>query len=261
MRRLAIVGAGTAAVGAGGATLIARELIAERRENAPQIVVLPNAAQTPETATPTPSLSIISRDAWGATAADHSARNENGFYAPGRNPEGWYVYPNGLRESYQTLVIHHSAIYENDGLSTLREIQRLHREDRGWADIGYHFLVDKDGAIYQGRELQVRGVHTAGYNTGSAGICLLGDYRFLAPPAAQMAATAALIAWLAERLQPTHLAWHQQFNRATACPGAQLITKLAALAAGANLQVGIEGYVPVSSRGEGCHCCGCGSVW
>ena len=48
----------------------------------------------------------------------------------------------------------------------------------GWADVGYHYLVDKDGTIYEGRNIAIRGAHTQGHNTGSAGVCLLGDFRY-----------------------------------------------------------------------------------
>ena len=141
----------------------------------PQVVVLPNQAGATDDAVRPP---IVSRVEWGALPVDHSARNERGHYEDGVNPEGWYLYDGNLRESYQTLIVHHSAIYKADGRATLLEVQRLHREDRGWADVGYHFMLDVDGAIYEGRDLRARGVHTRGRNTGSVGVCLLGDYRF-----------------------------------------------------------------------------------
>ena len=74
---------------------------------------------------------IVSRDAWGALPVDITARNEKGLYEKGVNPTGWYVYPDNLRESYQTLVVHHSAFYKANGFATLLEVQRLHRDDRG----------------------------------------------------------------------------------------------------------------------------------
>ena len=250
LRRLAFTGAAGGLIGAGG---VAAALLSTR----PQVVVLPHGGAAAGLETTVARPHIVSRADWGALPVNHAARNEYGDYVKGSNPEGWYVYANDLRESYQTLVIHHSAFYELDGLETLLEIQRLHREDRGWADIGYHFLLDKQGTIYEGRDLHARGAHTAGYNTGSAGICLMGDFRFVAPSRAQLYAAQALIRWLVYRLHPTHLAGHQDFNQTTACPGAFLIDQLEALAAAVGLELGIDGFRPVARRDDPCDCCGC----
>ena len=222
----------------------------------PEIVVLPNGAQPPGQPAPDSGPDIVSRESWGALPVDHNARNEYGHYHKGSNPEGWYVYPDDLRRSYQTLVIHHSAFYQAGGLDTLLEIQRLHRDDRGWADIGYHFLIDQRGTTYEGRDLGVRGAHTAGYNTGSAGICLMGDFRARGPEKAQMNALRVLIRWLVDQLAPTQLAGHQQFNAGTECPGDHLIAELEDLAHQAGLQYGVQGFVPTASA-EACGCCGC----
>ena len=210
--------------------------------------------------TPSPSLSsvarpaIVSRADWGALPVDVSARNEHGYYEKISNPEGWYVYPDDLRDSYQTVVIHHSAFYLGDGSSTLMEVQRLHREDRAWADIAYHFMADKDGIIYEGRDLSARGAHTQGHNTGSVGLCLLGDFRFEAPPSAQLQAVTALNRWLAWRLRLTHLAGHRQFNDWTVCPGIHVSSQLENLARLAGLQFGTDGYKAAARVTDGCGC-------
>lgn len=232
-----------ALVGGFGAGLTAAGWLVSRRPR------VPGAALSP---TPTYHLdwpAVVSRADWGAQPVDVGARNEHGYYNPFTNPEGWYVYPDDLRGSYQTVVIHHSAFYLEDGGRTLLEVQRLHREDRGWADVGYHFMVDKDGTVYEGRHLSARGAHTQGYNTGSAGICLLGDFRAESPSPAQWQAVTALTQWLAYRLQLTHLAGHRQFNDWTVCPGGQVSSQLENLARLAGLQFGIDGY-----RAIGCAC-------
>lgn len=255
LRGSAWIGAGAAFFGAVAAFYGANNLSWRS-----QVVVLPNGAQRPEQAQVDDGPVIVGREAWGALPVNHSARNENGTYQKRSNPEGWYRYPPNLRASYQTLIIHHSAFYKSSGLDTLLEIQRLHRDDRGWADIGYHFLIDKLGTIYEGRDLNVRGAHTASYNTGSAGICLMGDFRSLAPPARQVEAAQSLIPWLVDKLAPTHLAGHQHFNAGTACPGTYVIERLQDLADAANLQYGIEGYVPAASAADTCGCCACDTV-
>lgn len=180
LQRLALVGA----FGVGGATTA---LLRSRA----RVVVLPHGDDLPVASPTIVRLAVVSRGDWGALPVNHSARNENGFYQRGTNPAGWYVYEGDLHDRYQTLIMRHSAFYQADGLATLHEVQRLHREDRQWADIGYHFLIDIDGTIYEGRDLAARGVHTRDHNTGSAGLCLLGDYRFVAPPAAQWEAAMA----------------------------------------------------------------------
>lgn len=205
-----------------------------------------------------PKPDIVDRTEWGALTPDLNARNESGYYDSISNPEGWYVYAQELDDSYQTLVIHHSGFYEQDGFSTLLEIQRAHHEDRGWADVGYHFMVDKDGTIYEGRDLTVRGVHVEGYNTGSVGVCLLGDFRFEAPSEAQLTATYALNNWIVYRTGITHLAGHQDFNDFTECPGTFIANQLEDLANRAGLIYGTDGYKsPIGL--DACGCCHCRS--
>ena len=96
-------------------------------------------------------------------------------------------------------------------------------EGRGWAEIGYHFLIGETGAIYEGRALQVRGTHVEEHNTGTVGVCLIGDFNFEPPAERQVTAALRLIRWLAAELGLTHLAGHSEFNPATDCPGAHTL--------------------------------------
>jgi hypothetical protein len=191
---------------------------------------------------PTPSdLPIVPREAWGARSPNHAARNELGFYAP-QNPFGWRDYGDAYPDIYRTLVVHHSVIYRLDDRTTLHDVQNLHMDDREWADVGYHFLVGQDGQIYEGRSLRVRGVHVGGFNTGSVGVCLLGDFTSSEPPAAQLDGLLRLGRWLMAQLPLTHLAGHREFNSDTQCPGARLYALLDALAQELGLQRGTGGY-------------------
>lgn len=52
------------------------------------------------------------------------------------------------------------------------EIRRWHVEDRGWRDIGYHYLIDRDGTVAKGRPVEQVGAHCKGHNTGTIGISL-----------------------------------------------------------------------------------------
>lgn len=186
---------------------------------------------------------IITRVDWGALPPDLDAPDEHGLYSVD-NPEGYRIYQDDLSAVYNTVVIHHSAMYGADDLQSVLYIHDLHREDRGWADIAYHFLIGKSGAIFQGRPLHVRGTHVAGHNTGTAGVCLLGDLRYEIPTEPQVRALFQLVRWLAVSLQLTHLAGHYEFNSETTCPGANAIAYLSILAESAGLTRGTAGYQP-----------------
>lgn len=105
------------------------------------------------------------------------------------------------------------------------EIRRWHVKDRGWRDIGYHFLIDRDGTVASGRPIEQTGSHTQGRNTGTIGICLLGGHgsaaddpfeRNFTPQ--QDAAARKLITDLRAKYGRLTLAGHNNFA-AKACPG------------------------------------------
>lgn len=58
----------------------------------------------------------------------------------------------------------------------VQEIKRWHVDGNGWSDIGYHFVIDRDGSVVKGRPMTRNGAHVKGHNTGTIGICLLGGY-------------------------------------------------------------------------------------
>jgi hypothetical protein len=100
-------------------------------------------------------------------------------------------------------IVHHSAggndYSPGQVPSIIKGIQSYHLYTQGWDDIAYNFLVDKYGGIWEGREggvtRLVRGGHTAGFNTDTVGICLLGNFVTAVPPSAATNATAAIVAW------------------------------------------------------------------
>jgi N-acetyl-anhydromuramyl-L-alanine amidase AmpD len=78
-----------------------------------------------------------------------------------------------------TIIIHCTATRPNflQGKSAKQktaEVRRWHVSDRGWSDIGYHYLIDRDGTVTEGRPLDRTGAHAKGHNTGSVGISLFG---------------------------------------------------------------------------------------
>jgi hypothetical protein len=83
--------------------------------------------------------------------------------------------------------------------SMLRSIYAFHRYVRGWNDIGYNFLVDSLGRIWEGRaggvDLPVAGAQAGGYNIESTGIALLGTFNSVTPTLAAQDALTRLLAW------------------------------------------------------------------
>ena len=186
---------------------------------------------------------ITLRAGWQARAPNHDAENENGFYSL-TNAEGWRDYEGDLRATYNTVVIHHSVLYENDDVTTMQEIQNLHMDERQWADIGYHFGVGRTGQVFEGRDLMARGTHVEQFNTGSVGMVFFGNFELELPTIEQLEVGQSLINWLALRLELTHLAGHHDFNDFTKCPGQNMIAYLELFAGVAELKLGTSGYKP-----------------
>ncbi|WP_405557841.1 N-acetylmuramoyl-L-alanine amidase [Streptomyces canus] len=127
---------------------------------------------------------IVTRRGWGA---DERLRERK------------FVYTKKVKAAF----VHHTA--SGNGYrctqvpSLIRGIYRYHVKSMGWRDIGYNFLVDKCGNIYEGRAggvaRPVLGAHTLGFNTNSVGIAVVGSYGSKKPPAAVTNAVARLSAW------------------------------------------------------------------
>ncbi|AKO96839.1 Negative regulator of beta-lactamase expression [Marinovum algicola DG 898] len=107
----------------------------------------------------------------------------------------------------------------------LAEIRRWHTLDRGWSDIGYHLLIDRDGTVAAGRPLERTGAHVRGRNTGTIGLCLIGGHGAAETDAfhdnftlQQNAALKAQIALLQARFGALRVTGHNQYA-AKACPG------------------------------------------
>lgn len=189
---------------------------------------------------PKPLNMIILRSEWGALEPDIQSSAE-GKYSAILNPSGWFEYDTPLAEALTTIVVHHSALSISDGPL---EIQRLHQDNKGYADVGYHYLIDEHGIIYEGRPINVRGAHTGGFNTGAVGIVLLGNFEETEPTTAQLNSLTALNQDLKSTYKITHLAGHQDFQPGeTLCPGKNLEPLLPGLADELGLKFGTAGYV------------------
>jgi hypothetical protein len=107
-------------------------------------------------------------------------------------------------------VVHHTAGTNSytaaQAAAIVRGIEVYHVEGNGWNDIGYNFLVDRFGNVYEGRgggiDKNVIGAHSEGFNTGTIGVALIGNYAHATPPKAQQAALVNLLAW---RLDVAHV--------------------------------------------------------
>ena len=71
------------------------------------------------------------------------------------------------------IIIHCSATPEGKDF-TVQQIRQWHVKGNGWRDIGYHFVIYRDGSIHKGRPIEQVGAHTTGHNAHSIGICYTG---------------------------------------------------------------------------------------
>lgn len=123
-------------------------------------------------------------------------------------------------------IIVHCAATPNGKAFSASEIDRWHRErgfrrskqgrGREWLQaIGYHFVIGLSGEVDAGRDEDEVGAHTAGWNTDSLGICLIGTDRFTP---AQWAALGDLVDDLKARHGISEVRGHRDFNSAKECP-------------------------------------------
>lgn len=75
------------------------------------------------------------------------------------------------------LIVHCSATPNNMEV-TVDDINKWHTEDNGWDQIGYHYVIYRDGSIHSGRPVAKRGAHCYGRNNYSIGVCLIGMDKF-----------------------------------------------------------------------------------
>lgn len=76
------------------------------------------------------------------------------------------------REATNAIFVHCSATKATQDVG-VREIRQWHKE-QGWLDVGYHFIIRRDGTVEDGRDVNAVGSHAKGYNDTSVGVCLVG---------------------------------------------------------------------------------------
>lgn len=108
----------------------------------------------------------------------------------------------------------------------LEAIRQMHIKERGWSDIGYHWLIDRDGTVMPGRKETVIGAHVAGHNTGTIGISLFGGLTSQTHDAflknftsRQGLALFDLVDDIRARTNIKMIRGHNQVDSGKACPG------------------------------------------
>lgn len=155
----------------------------------------------------------------------------NGNYPPQSNP---------TMTTVSHLIVHHAAGQNtsSDWAAVVRSIWNYHVNSNGWSDIGYNYMIDPNGIIYEGRGNNVVGAHFSGMNTGTMGVCLLGNYQpdanqNVQPSVAMQNSLIALLSWKecdidkdpllssyhsASNLNLMHISGHRD-GGGTECPG------------------------------------------
>ncbi len=134
---------------------------------------------------------IVPRSGW---QADEKIKRVKPRYAP----------------TLKLAVVHHTVgtntYSPSQAAAIVRGIELYHVQGNGWNDIGYNFLVDRFGTVYEGRaggtDKDVIGAHSLGFNTGSVGVALIGDFSSEVPPPVMQSALVNLLAW---RLDVAHV--------------------------------------------------------
>lgn len=153
---------------------------AGRRAPAARAAASPKKQAAPQPGTPP---AIIPRAAWGADSVPPRAAPDYGVV--------------------QMAFVHHT-VTANDyapeqSASIVLGIAKYHRDTNGWNDIGYNFLVDQYGQVFEGRaggvEQAVIGAQAQGYNSQSTGVAVLGTFTDVPIPEAAMAAITQLLGW------------------------------------------------------------------
>jgi hypothetical protein len=189
----------------------ARSVAINTTDGAPQAAAAGTAAVATGEKT---TWGVVTRAGWGADESirfDKSGREKwsQAFYAP------------------QKFTVHHTAGLNDDPdpAATVRAIYRFHTIDRGWGDIGYQFLIDAKGTVYEGRQTDtsletppafdadgkvVQGAHVADHNSGNIGVSLLGTYTSRRPSALAQRSLERLLATLSVKtgISPTGWSWY-----------------------------------------------------
>jgi hypothetical protein len=164
------------------------------------------------TSTPARTLAQVEREivpvsSWGGTPADAAQAH---------------------RHTITHITLHHQGEPFKPGTDPqqyLRNLQAWSRNTKHWLDIPYHYIIDLDGRIYEGRSIDYAGDTNTEYDpTGHALIEVVGNFEEVEPNQQQLDAVVRLMALLAKKYGAglDHIASHRDFSAQTVCPGAKL---------------------------------------
>ena len=133
------------------------------------------------------------------------------------------------------ITIHHEGwkvVGFDDYASTAARLDLIRRShvNRKFADIGYHFIIDRAGRVYEGRSVQYQGAHVRDNNEHNLGIMCLGNFDQQQPTDAQLRSLAATVALFRKRynISASRVFTHREIV-STACPGRNLQSRVASL--------------------------------
>ncbi|GAB2685799.1 N-acetylmuramoyl-L-alanine amidase [Thalassiella azotivora] len=176
-------------------------------------------------------------------------------------------------------TVHHTADTNNydqaGAVRMMRSIYAYHTQSLQWSDVGYNFVVDKWGRIYEGRaggiDKNVIGAHAGGFNTSTVGVSAIGNYETAAAPQVMVDAITRVIAWKlgnafvdpAASVQLTSAGGSSSYPagrvvtlptvfahrdvKSTACPGKNLYAQMRAIRTAARALVGPSLLAPTAS--------------
>jgi hypothetical protein len=123
------------------------------------------------------------------------------------------------------ITIHHDAIVSTDlrsGSDVARRIESIRRShvQRGWADIGYHYVIDPQGRVWEARTTAKQGAHVEDNNEHNLGIVVMGNFNVHAPSPQATVAVDRFVALQMNRYNvPLSRVYTHQELKSTACPG------------------------------------------
>lgn len=139
------------------------------------------------------------------------------------------------------ITVHHDGLPrpltstdETVSKARIETIRNGHR-GKGWGDIGYHFVIDRNGRVWEGRAINWQGAHVEKCNEGNIGICCMGNFDEQAPSSAQLAGLERQLKVLMVMygVPKSRVYTHQEWPSAkTACPGKSMQAKVLALRKG-----------------------------
>ncbi len=162
-----------------------------------------------------------------------------------KTPDGQQLrWPEAYSPTVRMIVVHHTAVANGgdsrSGAEKMRALYSYHANNRAWGDIGYHYVIDDNGVIYQGRAGGdfVVGGHAYCHNVGTIGIALMGNFDIENPTQKQVQSLQWLVATLVQRYNINtgrsliyhgqiypFLVGHRQLLD-TDCPGRQMFAVL-----------------------------------